>query len=183
MTPYQRVTRTRLWGPKIEQNEDAQTRRARDADELVEIYTDEVFRFVSAQMRRREDAEDVVMETFAAAFRDFPRVAKASNQGHWLLAIARKKVADAYRKQYRRAERPIMEGDVAPATGSSPEGLGARAALAGLPDSQREVLTLKYVSGLSIEEIGQVTRRSSAATNSLLQRGRESLRVALGVTK
>ena len=46
------------------------------------------------------------------------------------------------------------------------------------PD-QREALILKYVNGLSTEEVGLVIRRSLAATNSLLQRGRESLRAAL----
>lgn len=180
MTPYQRVIRTRLWRPKIESTDEGHVRCARTPDELVTLFSDEVWRFASAQVRHREDAEDVVMETFAAAFRDFERLQRADNQAHWLLAIARKKVADSYRKQYRRAELLMQETNVAPDGMPSARGLAARGALAGLPEGQREVLTLKYVNGLSTEEVAKVTRRSPAATNSLLQRGRESLRAALG---
>lgn len=182
MTPLQRASGALLRKAALKTIPDTQP-RARDAEELVELFSAEVFRFVSAQMRRQEDAEDVVMETFAAAFRDFGRVAKADDQRHWLLSIARRKVADFYRKHYRRAERPLALADLAAPMTSSEEGEIARAALAELPDAQREVLTLKYVSGLSVAEIAGVVRRSPAAINSLLQRGRESLRAALGVTK
>lgn len=154
------------------------THRAKTPDELVTLFSGEVWRFVSAQMRRREDAEDAVMETFAAAFRDFERLQRADDQGHWLLGIARRKVADAHRKHYRRGETAPLDET---STGSMPsdEGLVAREAIAALPTDQREVITLKYVNGLSTEEVGRVIKRSTAATNSLLQRGREALRAAL----
>lgn len=153
--------------------------RAKSPDELVTLFSDEVWRFASAQVRCREDAEDVVMETFAAAFRSFNRLETAENQSHWLLGVARNKVADTHRKRYRRAEEPLKDDHVA----GSPDSAGvlARQVIADLPESQREVITLKYVNGLSTEEIAHVTRRTPAATNSLLQRGRQSLRAALGL--
>ncbi len=154
---------------------------ARDRDELVTLFAGDVWRFASASVRCREDAEDVVMETFAAAFRDFDGLRRVDNQRYWLLDVARKRVADCHRKRYRRAERPLSEADSASAPAPSPLGLAAREALGRLPDPQREVLTLKYVSGLSVEEIGLVIRRSPAATNSLLQRGRKGLRKDLGL--
>ena len=49
-------------------------------------------------------------------------------------------------------------------------------ALSDLTEVHREVLVLKYVNGLSIEEIAKVIGKSAAATNSLLQRARQSLR-------
>lgn len=167
--------------PIIEKTDATPLPRARTPDELVTLFSGEVWRFASAQVRHREDAEDVVMETFAAAFRDFDRLQRADNQAHWLLGIARRKVADSYRKQYRRAEL-LMPEEIA-ATDDMPTAaqLAARTALADLPAHHREVLTLKYVNGLSTEEIGKVTRRSTAATNSLLQRGREGLRAALNL--
>jgi len=149
-------------------------------DELITIHSADVWRFVQAQISHREDAEDIVMETFAAAFRDFRKVAHADNQRHWLLAVARRKVADRHRRKYRRAEEPIAHAEGYGSTQTpSTDQLITREALSRVAEDQREVLILKYVNGLSTEEIGQVIRRSVAATNSLLQRGRESLRAAL----
>ncbi len=183
ITPAKGAPQAGLWGADIDQpNEEVQIARARNPEELVEFFSTEIWRFVSSQVQHREDAEDVVMEVFAAAFKDFPRLERADNQRHWLLGIARRKVADAYRKRYRRAEMPLSEGVLAPTEGPSPMQLATRGALAQLPDNQREVLVLKYVNGLSTEETGRVTKRSATATNSLLQRGRQSLREALGGT-
>ena len=181
MTPLLRAPRARTLEPTIEKTDATPHQRARTPDELVTLFSDEVWRFASAQVRHREDAEDIVMETFAAAFRDFDRLQRAEVQAHWLLGVARKKVADSYRRQYRRAEILMPQEVAAPDDMPTAAQLSARSALAELPAHHREVLTLKYVNGLSTEEIGKVTRRSTAATNSLLQRGREGLRAALSL--
>jgi len=166
--------------PKMVTIEAEPVLRATTQDELVTIHSADVLRFVQAQISHREDAEDVVMETFAAAFRDFRKVAHADNQRHWLLAVARRKVADRLRKRYRRPEEPISSAESYGGIATpSPDQLLTRAAMQQVAPDQREALILKYVNGLSTEEVGLVIRRSLAATNSLLQRGRESLRAAL----
>jgi RNA polymerase sigma-70 factor (ECF subfamily) len=178
MTLLRRAPKAPIWEPNIDTALEERA-RATNPDELVTLFSDEVWRFASAQVKSREDAEDIVMETFAAAFRNFSRLERADNQAHWLLGVARNKVADTYRKHYRRAEEPIRDDHVAPASDSA--GVMARQVLADLPESQREVITLKYVNGLSTEEVAHLTHRTAAATNSLLQRGRQSLRAALGL--
>jgi RNA polymerase sigma factor (sigma-70 family) len=52
--------------------------------------------------------------------------------------------------------------------------------LGQLPDSQREVLILKYLYEFSVQEISQITRKSTLAVNSLLQRAREGFRTEAG---
>jgi RNA polymerase sigma-70 factor (ECF subfamily) len=142
---------------------------------LVELYADDVWRFVSSKLRRREDAEDVAMETFSAAIKDFDRIRKAGSPRLWILGIARNKVGDAMRRAYRRAEDPLDESLRAPdADTSRRESL--HQAMAELPELHREILVLKYINGLSTDEVAKVIRKSAAATNSLLQRARQSLR-------
>ena len=154
--------------------------RAREPGELVELFSDDVWRFVSSQVSRREDAEDVVMEVFAVAVAKFHRLYSVDSQRNWLLAVARKKAADCLRRQYRRAERPLEADDaVEESRGPGESGQAARIALQALPDGQGQALILKYVNGLSTEEVAQVIRRSVPATNSLLQRARGALRTAL----
>lgn len=154
--------------------------RAREPGELVELFSDDVWRFVSSQVSRREDAEDVVMEVFAVAVAKFHRLQSVDSQRQWLLAVARKKAADCLRRRYRRAERPIEAHDaVAEEPGLGERGEATRAALQSLPEGQGQALILKYVNGLSTEEVAEVIRRSVPATNSLLQRARGALRSAL----
>jgi RNA polymerase sigma-70 factor, ECF subfamily len=143
---------------------------------LVRLYADDVWRYVSSKLRRREDAEDATMETFAHAIQNFDRAKKADSPKLWLLAIARNKVHDTLRKRYRRAESPLEERSEAPFEADNPHRDELQQALSELPDQQREVLLLMYVNGLSIREIARAIRRSDAATNSLLQRARQSLR-------
>ncbi|WP_227624946.1 RNA polymerase sigma factor [Fimbriimonas ginsengisoli] len=183
MTPLERAPTAPQWQRETTEamTDELPKPRATKPEELVQLFSGEIWRFVSSQLPKREDAEDVVMEVFAAAFAVFSKVERADDQRLWLLAVARKKVADCLRRQYRRAERPYSEvSEAASAPAASEMQLATRGALERLPDNQREVLVLKYINGLSTEEVGVVIKKSLAATNSLLQRGRQGLREALG---
>lgn len=155
---------------------------ALDATRLYEAHLDDVFRYVSRRLAARSDAEDVCAQVFAAAFEALPKFRGETAPRLWLLGIARRKVADALRRQCARREVEWPpELDVADPNGAlSPsralmreEGRAQiREVLAGLKDEQREALLLKYVEELSVAEIAQVMNRSHAAANSLLQRAR-----------
>lgn len=143
---------------------------------LVELYADDVWRFASSKLRRKEDAEDAAMETFSAAIREFGKLKKADSPKLWLLAIARNKVHDVIRKQYRRAETSLEDNLRVEAGEESSRRESLHRAMAEMPELHREILVLKYVNGLSTEEVSRVIRKSAAATNSLLQRARNSVR-------
>jgi RNA polymerase sigma-70 factor (ECF subfamily) len=158
---------------------DVMKERAETPRELVDLYSDDIWRFASSQVPRREDAEDIVMDVFAAAFASFPKLTRVDDQRLWLLGIARKKMAKALRMRYRRAEQPLNDEHVAMETERSELQEAVWGALGAVPSPQAEALVLKYVNGLSTEEVAQVLRKSLPATNSLLQRARETLRTAV----
>jgi RNA polymerase sigma factor (sigma-70 family) len=166
-----------------EAGEWATRKSARSPDELVELFSGEVWRFTSSQISRREDAEDIVQEVFAAAFQNYAKVDRMLDQRLWLLTVARNKVASLLRQRYRRSEEPLSDEHSFEASMESTELQHAvRRGILGLPQPQAEVLVLKYVNGLSTEEVSQVIRKSLPATNSLLQRARSAFREALGPT-
>lgn len=153
-----------------------------DATALYHAHLDEVFRYIARRLARREEAEDVCAETFAAAFDALPRFRDEVSPRLWLFGIARRKVADALRRQSVRREiewPPELDladpnrHDCPPRALIREESRAQmRAVLDGLKVEQREALLLKYVEELSIEEIAVVMNRTHAAANSLLQRAR-----------
>jgi RNA polymerase sigma-70 factor (ECF subfamily) len=160
---------------------------------LHERYVDDVFRYVSRRVPRREEAEDITAEVFAAAFVDLPRFRGQCAPYLWLLGIARRKIVDSLRRRAVRRETLASElPDVGPGGDPLPERPAAaegpeealeraeeqrvvRELVEQLNEDQREALLLQYVEGLSIAEIAAVLGRSPAATNSLLQRARAAL--------
>jgi RNA polymerase sigma factor (sigma-70 family) len=140
-----------------------------DEDALGELY-DRVGRVAYGLARKvlRDDrlAEDAVQEGFlavwrtAAAFR--PERAKAST---WILTLVHRRAVDLVRREERRRTDPLDEG--AAATVASPERPAdeaawlrfererVQAALARLPDTQREALELAYYGGFSQTELAE----------------------------
>ena len=180
----------------------AEPRRAEDgkgvgAEALYARYLDDVFRYVSRRLPRREEAEDVTAEVFGAALSALPRYRGKTHPYVWLLGIARRKIIDVGRRRRARRETFVSEmagsdeddaaardgSDVFVAAGPGPEARVLQAekleTIRGLVDAlkeeQREALLLQYAERLSIAEIAEVMGRSPAAVNSLLQRARATL--------
>lgn len=122
--------------------------------------------------REQADAEEVVVDTFAQAWRDAARFeAGRGSVAAWLATIARSRALDLVRSQVRRgrlADAAEAEGasSNAPAMSSgfvSPvanlladeRSRRIRDALMVLPDTQRAALDLAYFEGLSQTEIAE----------------------------
>lgn len=131
-------------------------------------------------------AEDVVQDAFAAMFRRRATVREPGAD----LAYLRTCVVNAARSQLRRrrtARRKLhlVCDDVAAAAADessvlAAEGEAVRAAMLTLPERQREVLTLRYVSELDDADIAAATGLSPGGVRSAASRGLGRLRVALG---
>jgi len=81
---------------------DAPVRAARpqiDPEEWVTNHGDYLFRHALARTGLQEAAEDLVQETFLAAWQSAHRFAGRASERTWLLSILRNKIADHYRKQ------------------------------------------------------------------------------------
>ena len=152
---------------------------------LSEHYREPLMRYVSRRLRPTEAAEDVVALTFEAAFRNLRRLQQSQDPYLWLLGIARRKVADAYRVRDRRREEPIPAE--MPALTPDPQAMvldreqasRVRSAVLNLPEDHREAILLQHLEKLNQRQIGEVLGRSPEAVNSLLQRARQRLQSKL----
>ncbi len=126
-------------------------------------------------------AEELTQQTFVAvldAHRGFRGDAEPMT---WVFSIARRKLADHYRKEKRARTR---HGRLAARDGPGAEDAApvdvddrwdeARRALDALPGEQRIAFVLRHVDGLAVREVAQAIGRSEDATESLLRRARRA---------
>ena len=118
------------------------------------------------------DADDVLSEVFLQVARSLPRFKGTDDEVRpWVFAIARNRVIDAHR---RRSARPALSAAAvpereapAPADPIDPELV---AALGRLTPDQREVIVLRFVADLPIEEFASLTGRTDGAVKSMQHR-------------
>lgn len=144
------------------------------ATELNEAHFVAVYGFVSSRIRPREDAEDVTQETFVAAYKELHKL--KGDARLWLYGIARRKVADLFRKRSRMGcTVPEAAEDVHLAVETREAVTQLRGLIAQLPQNQQEALLLQHLEGLSIAQIAVVMNRSPKSIKGLVARARETL--------
>ena len=149
---------------------------------LVELLSPQLYRFFASQMGSRADAEDMLQDAWLRIHRVRHTYRPCEPVLPWVYAIARCVRVDSYRKRHRIASRELA-ADVLPehpAPRDEPCDLPAFDELvAELPHSQREVLTLLKVNGLSIEEVARATSSTVGAVKQKAHRAYERLRTLL----
>lgn len=92
--------------------EQARATRRESAEAWVDEYGDLLYRVAVMRLGDRSAAEDVVQEAFLAAWRSRDSFDGRSDQGTWLVAILKRKIADHYRRVGRSRETTADgEGD------------------------------------------------------------------------
>ena len=142
---------------------------------------------------RCPDVEDVTSEVFLSAFRGISRFeGDSAALRAWLFSLAHRRRVDAVRRVVRRPQvadvgltddpRTVPSAEEAALSGGPESALhpshtgGALALLHRLTEDQREVLALRVVADLSLEDTAVALGRSVGAVKSLQHRALESLR-------
>ena len=141
-----------------------------------------LYAFVRRYVGDRDDAYDVVQESFVAAWRAIGRYDPSRRFGVWLRAIALNKCRDHGRRALvRRLAHGAFAAEQAhlPASEFDAEGEGRLArldrAVARLPPMYKEPLLLTTAGGLSHEEAAGVLGVSAKAVEMRLYRARRRL--------
>ena len=142
-------------------------------------YSHNIYGYVRSIVRDDHEAEDITQHVFAKLM---TTLVKYNERGvpffAWLVRLARNVAID-----YLRANRDMPTDSVLDpgcSTGVDMDRLDAvRAALAELPDDQREVVVLRHVMGLTPSEIAERMGRTESAIHGLHHRGRRGLQRTL----
>ena len=148
----------------------------RDAFEMVIRSTSRnLFAIAYGILQNREEAEDVVQDTFVKAWKSRWRVRDSAKLPAWLATIARHRARDLARKRrpeplpenFESDEMVAFEG----AAGQKADLDGeVRSALAQLPELHRAAVTLRYFEELDYGTIEQTLGLTNGALRGILGR-------------
>lgn len=152
-----------------------------DMDAIYRRHVQTVYKFLLAQCRDPDLAEELTQETFYQAVRSIDRFDGSCKLSIWLCQIAKHLWYQQLRKR-QKAPVPLdnVPDSLAP---SAEEGLleqeGRLSLLRQihqLPELQREVVYLRAFGGLSFREIGDVLGQTEAWARVTFYRSKEKLR-------
>ena len=135
-----------------------------------------------------EQAEDLTQDVFLTVYETAGRYREEGKLKSWLCGIAAQKVRSSRRRSWFRGNllaknRGLTPGLSAPYEVGTDVRLEARRqverALEALPESQREVLVLHTIEGLSGEEIASALNIKTSAVWVRLHRARKTMQAAL----
>lgn len=150
-------------------------------DDVVALYertVDAVYRYASRLCGHdRAAAEELVQDTYLQLVQLVRSGSPDVVDGGWLIVTCRSRFLDRLRSQRRREVREDAAVRLFPTAPDGPaEGDATGDRLAALPADQRAALVLRYVDDLSVPDVARLLGRSVHATESLLARGRATLR-------
>jgi RNA polymerase sigma-70 factor (ECF subfamily) len=152
------------------------------ATSLIHRLSPRIHRFFAVQLVSRAAADDLLQETWLRLHEVRHTYRPGEPVLPWLYAIARHIRVDHYRKSGRTSAReqsldqtPEMPAP-RPASGAT---LSLEEMLAPLPESQREVVEMLKVDGMSLEEVARATSSSVGSVKQKAFRAYEKLRERL----
>ncbi len=156
-------------------------------------YLDAVFRAAIALCGQRQEADDLVQDTFLKAFERFESFRLGTNCKAWMLQILRNTWIDRLRRKKTAGHALPLEEDIVVEPSheneivwSNPDDLIENfsdeqviRALGGLPEDQRLTLFLMDVEELSQKEVAQIMGVATGTVKSRASRARAALKARL----
>jgi RNA polymerase sigma-70 factor (ECF subfamily) len=148
---------------------------------LVERYQNQAVSQATAILGNREDAKDAVQEAFVDAFRALDRFEPSRRFYPWFYVLLRNRCYKMLAAYGRQNTVSMEETEIlAPGNVSSiEETLALEAALLALTPEDRELLTLKYLDGLSYQELAELLQIPRGTVMSRLFYARKQLQMKL----
>jgi RNA polymerase sigma-70 factor (ECF subfamily) len=175
-------------------SEELENRRSFEREALPHM--DALYRTALRMTKNENDAEDLVQETFAKAYRFWDKFEKGTNARAWLFKIMTNIFINEYRSKSRAPvsvnvddiDDNFLYGQLA-ATGPSddPEKQffakifddDVKKAIEDLPEDFRMVVILSFLEGFSYQEIAEICDLQLGTVKSRLHRGRKLLQKKL----
>lgn len=172
-------------GGPVNQEGGPMSSRRQEFEEMYDTYMPKIYRYVSYRTGSPSVAEDITADVFEKALKHYDsyRQERAS-QATWLTTIARNTITDYFRREGRvqvvREEDAPEEESKDPPVDEQVERLEEvrqlRLCLAGLPQLDQDIISLKFGAGLNNREIARTLKVSESNVGTRLFRSVRRLR-------
>lgn len=153
---------------------------------IYDAYVKRIYRFVYFKVQSAEEAQDITSETFLKLWQYLIDGKKVEHVGALLYQISRNAIVDNVRKRRPESSIDAVDGlaqmpDVSGLANiyRSAELSQVLTAVKLLKDEYREVLTMRYIDGISPTEIAALVGKKPGHVRVLLHRALETVRVLL----
>ena len=175
-------------------NEESLVRRAQKNDQeafaqLYEEHFDKIYRYLALRVGNEMEAEDMTQQVFLKALQSISSFKwKGVPFSAWLFRIAHNQAVDHLRRKKKRTSVPL---DDSLSGGDSPHTTTERkmdieqlkVATKRLTEAQREVISLRFTSELSIAQVAKIMGKSQGAVKALQHSAIVALRRTMLVTE
>jgi len=157
---------------------------------LYEKYVEKIYSYLYYKTSSQPQAEDLTSQVFLKALRN---IETYEDRGYpfsaWLYRIAHNLVVNWYRDKDKIEQTPLEDGYPLPAKRDhveehlqrSEEEEALLKVIGELSDDRQQLVILKFVEGLTNQEIGEIMNRTEGAIKALYHRTLSSLRDEYGV--
>jgi len=143
-------------------------------------FKDKIFNYFWYRVNfNRELAEDLTSEVFIKAMKNFASFKVSQSFQAWIFTIAHNHLVDHYKKQ----KRDVSLDDILEMAGDNKATIENKVfvqevivEIEKLPNYYQEVITLKYINGLSTKEIADVLKKEEGAVRTALSRAVKELK-------
>ena len=159
-------------------------------EELVRRYEELAFRTAYLVCGDADEARDAAQEGFVRAYGALSRFRTGAEPRPWLLRIAANAARNRRRAAGRRAALALRSAQDRPSDGAAPSPEGAvlaseqraelLAAIDGLADDDRQIITLRWFAELSERELAAALGVPRGTVKSRLSRAMQRLRAVIG---
>jgi len=176
------------WEPQRKVIEAAQSGDLDAVGSLYDSHINQVYRYTLARLGNVHDAEDVAEEIFFKMLAGLPgyewrKVPFAA----WLMRISRNEVVSFLRRNGRRAHDTELPEELVDRGNNDPAAAAERVlaledmrkAVELLPEAQREVIILRFASGLSVADTARALGKNENNVKVLQHKGMQRLQVLM----
>ncbi len=156
-------------------------------EHLMHDYSAALLKYLMHHTSSREDAEDILQEVFLSCHRHAAEFdPERCNEQAWLYIIAKRKLISYYRAKKDQVSLDAMEPDLTPGHDDMSKAINVMAcrqavakALSKLDERSRSIIVLRYLKGLSSDEVAKRLGITPGNVRVIQSRALDKMSVAL----
>lgn len=147
----------------------------REYNKSVDLHSNALFRFIYKNLNVREDAENIVQDTFESLWLNVAKVEFEKSKS-WLFTTAYRKMIDAIRRDKKMVEMPESYKERGKESAQPDLKSIVNKAIDKLPEIQKSVIMLRDYEGYDYAEIGKITGLNESQVKVYIFRARQTLK-------